>query len=203
MIGLTVLLRRIRIELPALESQNWKIGEWVSLKFTQALTAHEGSLYLVWMSHTVRVERVISRPIAVVRRRVAPSELSKVVPEACGLVWKTVKAAQVNDAGRHVAVYRAAGGGLVDIEVGVEVGNAFPGRDEVVGSVLSAGDAATVTHFGPYRKLGEAHQAIRQWCAAQGRTLAGARWELYGHWLDEWNDDPSKIRTDIFYLLKS
>jgi effector-binding domain-containing protein len=158
---------------------------------------------LVWMSYTVRVERVISRPIAVVRRRVTPSELSKVVPEACGLVWKTVKAAQVKDAGRHVAVYRGAGDGLLDVEVGVEVGAAFEGRDEVVGSATPAGDAATVTHFGPYGKLGEANEAIRQWCAAQGRGLAGPSWELYGHWLDEWNNDPSKIRTDIFYLLKS
>lgn len=155
------------------------------------------------MSYTVKVERVISRPIAVVRRRVAQSELSKVVPEACGLVWKTVKAARVKDAGRHVAVYRDAGSGLLDIEVGVEVGMAFPGRGEVVGSVIPAGDAATVAHLGPYQKLGEAHEAIRQWCAAQGRTLAGVNWELYGHWLDEWNNDPSKIRTDIFYLLKS
>lgn len=100
-------------------------------------------------------------------------------------------------------MYRDAGDGLLDIEVGVEVGTAFPGSDEVVGSVISAGDAATVTHLGPYSKLSEAHQAIRRWCAAQGRTLAGASWELYGHWLDEWNNDPSKIRTDIFYLLKS
>jgi effector-binding domain-containing protein len=173
------------------------------LRFAQALTAHVGSLYLVGMRYPVRVERVISRPIAVVRRRVASGELSKVVLEACGLVWKTVKAAGVTDAGRHVAVYRDGGGGLVDVEVGVEVGTAFQGRDEVVGSVLSEGDAATATHFGPYWKLGEAHQAIREWCAEQGRTLAGAHWELYGHWLDEWNSDPSKIRTDIFYLLKS
>jgi effector-binding domain-containing protein len=157
----------------------------------------------VWMSYIVQVERVISRPIAVVLRRVAPNELSKVVPEGCGVVWGAVKAAQVKDAGRHVAVYRDAGEGLLDVEVGVEVGDAFPGRDEVVGSVTPAGDVATVTHFGPYRKLGEAHQAIRQWCAAQNRTLACTSWELYGHWLDEWNNDPSKIRTDIFYLLKS
>ena len=155
------------------------------------------------MRNIVRVERVTSRPIAVVRRRVAPGELYKVVPEACGLVWETVKAAQVKDAGRHVAVYRDAGDGPLDIEVGVEVGTAFLGLNEVVGSVTAAGDTATVAHFGPYRKLGNAHQAIRQWCAAQGRTLSGTNWELYGHWLDEWNNDPSKIRTDIFYLLKS
>ena len=155
------------------------------------------------MSNPARVERVLRRPIAVVRRRVSRRELSRVVPEACGLVWNTVKAAQVKDAGRQVAIYRDAADGLLDVEVGVEVGATFADRGEVVGSALPAGDAATVTHFGPYGKLGEAHQAILQWCAAQGRPLEGTRWELYGHWVDEWNNDPSKIRTDIFYLLKS
>jgi len=154
------------------------------------------------MSYTIQVERILNRPLAVVRRRVRPGELSRVVPEACGLVWKTVKAADVKDAGRQVAIYRGAGDGLLDIEVGVEVGTAFPGREEVVGSVLPAGEVATVAHFGPYQRLGEAHQAIRQWSAATGRTLAGVNWELYGHWLEEWNNDPSKIRTDVFYLLK-
>ena len=119
------------------------------------------------------------------------------------MVWKAVKAAQEKDAGRHVAVYRGAGDGLVNVEVGVEVGEAFPGCDEVVGSVTPAGDVATVTHFGPYGRLGEAHQSIRQWCAAESRALAGTNWEVYGHWVDEWNNDPSRIRTDIFYLLKS
>jgi effector-binding domain-containing protein len=154
------------------------------------------------MPYAVRVEPVISRPIAVVRRRVAPRELSRVVPEACGLVWQTLKAAQVKDAGRHVAVYRRAGDELLDVEVGVEVGGVFPGRGEVVGSALPAGEAATVTHFGPYQKLADANQAIKQWSAAQGRTFAGVSWEIYGHWIDEWNNDPSKIRTDVFYLLK-
>jgi hypothetical protein len=60
------------------------------------------------MDSAVRVERVVGRPIAVVRRRVAPGELSRVVPEACGLVWETLNAAQVRDAGRHVTVYRDA-----------------------------------------------------------------------------------------------
>ena len=33
-------------------------------------------------------------------------------------------------------------------------------------------------------------------------ALAGPNWEIYGHWVDEWNRDPSKIRTDVFYLIK-
>jgi hypothetical protein len=55
--------------------------------------------------------------------------------------------------------------------------------------------------LGPYGGLGAAHQALRDWCAANARTPAGVSWELYGHWLPEWNADPSKVRTDVFYLL--
>ena len=159
--------------------------------------------YLLGMRYTVRVERVGGGAIAVVRRRVAKAEMPRVVPEACGLVWKAVKAAGVTDAGRHVSVYRAAPEGLLDVEIGVEVGSAFPGWGEVVASELPAGEAATVTHLGPYQKLGEANQAINDWCGAQGRVKAGPSWEIYGHWVEEWNHDPSKIRTDVYYLLKS
>ena len=155
------------------------------------------------MEYIVRVERAAGRAIAVVRRRVAPGELSKVVPELCGVVWSAVKAAGVTDAGRQVAIYRVAGGGLIDVEVGVEVGSAFAARDEVVGAVMPEGEVATVTHFGPYWKLRDAHHAIVQWCAAEGRAVPGTRWEIYGHWVPEWNNDASKIRTDVFYLLKS
>jgi hypothetical protein len=31
--------------------------------------------------------------------------------------------------------------------------------------------------------------------------LAGPNWEIYGHWIDEWNSDPTKICTDVFYLI--
>src|SRR5262249_29793272 len=64
------------------------------------------------------------------------------------------------------------------------------------------GTAATTTHFGPYNLLPEAHDAIRDWCKNHGYALAGPNWDIYGHWLHEWCDDPSKIRTDVFYLLK-
>jgi hypothetical protein len=27
--------------------------------------------------------------------------------------------------------------------------------------------------------------------------------EIKGHWQDAWNNDPSQIRTDVFYLLRA
>ena len=62
---------------------------------------------------------------------------------------------------------------------------------------------ATVAHFGPYHELHKAHTAIRQWLKDNRYTAAGPNWEVYGHWTDECDKDPSKIRTDVYYLLVS
>jgi effector-binding domain-containing protein len=150
------------------------------------------------MQYDVRLEQQSSRPLAVVRRRAKPHELSKVVPEACGTVWSVMRAQNVAGAGRHVAIYWD---GEINLEVGVELATPFAGHGEVVGSATPAGSVATTAHFGPYGRLHEAHESIRQWCADHGYTPAGPNWEIYGHWRDEWNSDPSKIRTDVFYLL--
>jgi effector-binding domain-containing protein len=71
----------------------------------------------------------------------------------------------------------------------------------VIPSTTPAGPVATTTHYGPYGQLHEAHDAVLSWCRTNGYTRAGPSWEVYGHWKDEWNSDPAKIRTDIFYLL--
>jgi effector-binding domain-containing protein len=150
------------------------------------------------MKYDVRPERVGSRPLAVVRRRAQLQELPKVVPDACGVVWKVIRAQQVAGAGRHVAVYLDC---QINLEVGVELETPFAGFGEVVGSATPSGLVATTTHYGPYQLLHAAHEAIHQWCEENGHTFAGPSWEIYGHWKDEWSSDPSKIVTDIYYIL--
>ena len=152
------------------------------------------------MEYVVRLEQLSSRPLVVVRRRASAQELSKVVPAACGTVWGVIRAQQVKGAGRHVAVYLD---GQINLEVGVELDAPFAGFGEVVGSATPAGSVATTTHYGPYGQLHQAHEAIRLWCGNNGYTLAGPNWEIYGHWKDEWNSDPTKICTEVFYLLKT
>jgi effector-binding domain-containing protein len=150
------------------------------------------------MAHDVRLDHFASRPLAVVRRHARSQELSKVVPEACGTVWNVIRSQQVRGAGRHVAMYLD---GPINLEVGVELESPFAGHGEVVGSATPSGLVATTTHYGPYGLLHQAHEAIRVWCKDQGRVFAGPSWEVYGHWQDEWNSDPTKITTEVFYLL--
>ena len=152
------------------------------------------------MEYDVRLENLgRNSPTAVVRRRATSQEIPRVVPDACGLVWAVLRAQQVRGAGRHVALYLDD---QINLEVGVELQAPFPGHGEVVGSALPSGPVATAVHFGPYNRLHAAHRAIRDWCATHGHAPAGPNWEIYGHWEDGWNNDPSRIRTDVFYLLR-
>ena len=136
---------------------------------------------------------------AVVRSRVQPRELSQFVPAACGEVWSFIRSARLPRPGRHVALYLDAQG---SVEVGAEVSEPFVGNERVQCSQLPSGRVATTVHFGPYAHLSQAHAGIRQWCAEHGHRLSNISWEIYGHWDESWNADPSKIRTDVFYLLQ-
>jgi effector-binding domain-containing protein len=147
-----------------------------------------------------QIELADSKPImtAVIRSQVPPQELARFVPAACGEVWSFFRSAGLRRPGRHTALYLEGG----YVEVGAEVSAMFMGNERIHSSQLPGGAVAWTTHFGPYGRLGDAHGAIREWCTQHGHQLSGPCWEIYGHWEESWNNDPSKIRTDVFHLLR-
>jgi effector-binding domain-containing protein len=64
-------------------------------------------------------------------------------------------------------------------------------------SSLPAGTVAYTRHRGQYEGIPNAHRAIIDWAGREGRTLAGPRWEIYGHW----RDNPDELHTEVYYLL--
>ncbi|HEY2156371.1 MAG TPA: hypothetical protein VGH33_12125, partial [Isosphaeraceae bacterium] len=76
------------------------------------------------MGYDIQVLTVEPIPIAAVRTTAAPSQLSTVVPQLCGEVWKFVKSHAVPNPDRHVAVYYD---GAITLEVGAIVGGPFAG----------------------------------------------------------------------------
>src|SRR5690242_13886437 len=121
------------------------------------------------VSTAVRLNNEVAIPLAVIRRRAKQSELRTVVPHLCGVVWEFLKSQNLRG-GRNVAVYL---NGNMDIEVGCEMSGAFEPRGDVVRSATPAGTVASATHLGPYQKLGATHDAIRQWCSANGYRPTG------------------------------
>jgi effector-binding domain-containing protein len=113
-------------------------------------------------------------------------------------VYAVVRAGQVRQNGHSVMVYRTREDGRVNIECGIETEGRFEPIGEVVYSETPPGMAVTAAHIGPYEKLGTSYAALKEWSSRNGYQLAGTCWEVYG----DWHEDPAKLRTDIFYLVR-
>jgi len=138
------------------------------------------------------------RPLAVVRVTTVLANWPREFVGHLNKVYAAIKAGHVRQAGQNVMVYRPRPDSRVDIECGVETDTRFDGVGEVVYSQTPAGLAVTVAHIGPYSELGKSHGAIFEWSRAHGRQLDGTCWEIYG----DWEEDPAKLRTDVFHLVR-
>lgn len=94
--------------------------------------------------------------------------------------------------GRNVMLYRDD---VPNVEVGVLVPGPFTPVGRVIRSALPAGEVVTVTHRGPYDRLGEAHEAVLRHIAEHGLGTTGTRWEIYGPWGE-------RPETEIFWQLR-
>lgn len=109
-------------------------------------------------------------------------------------VWSLLNTAGINSGCPNVMVY-------LDDTPQVEVGVLYEGRCDLVGRVVRSslpdGKVAMTTHRGGYERLGQAHQAVVEWCDEQGLSLSGRRWEIYG----PHSPDPTQTWTRIYWLL--
>jgi effector-binding domain-containing protein len=94
-------------------------------------------------------------------------------------VWAFLASAPVGvvKSGHNIMLYKDD---VPNVEVGVQIGGHFEQVGAVQSSELPGGLAAVATHLGPIARIGETHDAVRQWCMANGYRIVGARWEVYG-----------------------
>jgi effector-binding domain-containing protein len=144
------------------------------------------------MGYTVTI--VEAKPQWILAGRAVSSrrDVGKTMLGLLGPGWDFVKRNGVKTDGQNVAVYRGAPEGVA-IEAGPRV------LEKVEGCVATpSGRAAMTIHMGLYELLGRGHDAVREWCKANGYELEGTNWEVYGHH----EEDPAKRRTDVYYLLR-
>jgi effector-binding domain-containing protein len=113
------------------------------------------------------------------------------------VVYAFLKTAPVTQQGHNVCVYHDASAEEVDLEAGVQVSGPFEGSGEVRCSSTPGGHAARTVHVGEYRRLGEAADALIDWCREHVGMPCGPSWEVYG----DWNEDPAKCETTVYRLL--
>jgi effector-binding domain-containing protein len=150
------------------------------------------------MSYEFRVLQTPERQLMAIHDRAGGGELPRKIIGNLDKVWSYLRANAAKTA-HNVVVYREfdRAAGVMSIDVGVQVEAALPGNGVVVPVTIPAGLVATTVHIGPYDKLGNASSALHEFCKTHDHPLAGPTWEEYG----DWNEDPSKLRTDVFVLV--
>lgn len=138
------------------------------------------------------------RAIACVRVTTALSRWPREFMHSLNKVYAVINAGHVRKSGHNVMVYRSRADGSADIECGVEITGPFEPIGEVVYSETPSGFAVTKTHVGPYDQLGVSYETLARWSLDGGHNLSEISWEIYG----DWEDDPAKLRTDIFRLVR-
>jgi AraC family transcriptional regulator len=114
----------------------------------------------------VKVQTLAAQPALTKTIRAKPAQLAAEMQKAVlGLI-----ASAESVTGPPFAVYLTRGDVFV-VLVGVPVPKGKP--------ALPAGPAAVVEFRGPHAKLADAHAELDAWLAANKRTAAGARWEVY------------------------
>jgi effector-binding domain-containing protein len=151
------------------------------------------------MTYQVKVETLSPRILAAVRRRVAPKDVSVAFKPSLDKVWAFLGQHKgLRTDGHNIFLYHHESPQLMPVDFGVEVIRSFASEGEVDCVTTPAGEAAVVTHRGPYSGIPAAHQALHEWCTTNGRKIGAHSLEIYG----DWSSDPAKLETTIAYLLK-
>lgn len=149
----------------------------------------------------VSVQSVAPRKLAAVRRRVTIGQVGDVWRPALDVVWSYLHAhPALYMKGHNVFIYHhpRSREAPMDVEFGVEVTRPFSPEGEVYATETPGGLAARAVHAGSYQHLRRTHEAIHAWANQDRQSFAGTSWEVYGDWFD----DPAKLETTIYYLLR-
>lgn len=148
--------------------------------------------------YDVREVIALPRLVAGVRATVPRGQVGREFARYLDQVYAAAKAGAVALDGQNIFIYRAATATELTVDFGVGAKAMFEATGAVTPMETPSGVAAMTTHIGDYARIGDANAAIIAWCEAKGRQRAGPSWEVYDHW----NPDVTKLRTDIFWLLR-
>jgi hypothetical protein len=148
--------------------------------------------------YEIREVAVAARPVAGVRAQVRRGLVGREFGRHLDQVYAAGRTGAVQLDGQNIFVYRACSGDVLTVDFCVGATAPFSTVGLVEPLETPHGVAAMTTHVGDYGRLGEANDAIVEWCRANDRLRAGPSWEVYGHW----HADPARLVTEVYYLLQ-
>lgn len=147
--------------------------------------------------YTVVESPVAARLVAGVRALVPKGQVGQEFGKYLDQIYAAGRAGLVALDGQNIFIYHGGSDGALTCDFCVGATAPFAAVGDVTPLRTPSGIAATTTHWGDYRGLRAANDAVQQWVRSNKREAAGPSWEVYGHF----DPDPAKCRTDVYYLL--
>ena len=116
---------------------------------------------------------------AVVRERVAMTDLSDFFARAFGAVMAAAQAQHTTPTGPPFALYHGMPTDTVDVEAGFPVTPNFSDAGDVVAHTLPESEAFVALHRGPFETLQQTYALILERMSAAGKTPSDTMWEFY------------------------
>lgn len=147
------------------------------------------------MDYIIERTNAVPRILAASKAQTSFQDLGPTIGRLMREVYAFLKTAPVKQSGPSIVLYWDD---QFNLEAGVEVSAKFEPQGSIGCTVMPSGPAVKCVHPGPYIGIPDAHRAIHAWCQSNGVSIAGPNWEIYG----DWSRDESKLRTEIYYLVR-
>lgn len=134
------------------------------------------------------------RTLATIEAFVSQQEIPHNIPRMLNEVYAWVKTAEVMPAGKNVVIYDQYRPEGMRMRVGFPVSDPFLNSGSIRCTELPALSTAQVRHVGAYSQLPSAHAGLNSWCIDMNLNRGELAMEEY----EDWQEDESKLVTDIY-----
>jgi effector-binding domain-containing protein len=151
------------------------------------------------MSYTCEVKEQAAQPALAIRTRSAVEHLPEVLGQAYGQIFTYLGELGEGPAGAPYMGYYNMDMQDLDVEIGVPVNRALPGKEAVQSKQLPGGKVVTCLYIGPYHEMRPAYDAINQYIQEHGLLPTGVVYEIYIS--DPSQTPPQELQTLIVFPL--
>jgi effector-binding domain-containing protein len=145
------------------------------------------------------VERTV-QPALSVRRTVSVQALPQTLGQVFGQIAAYLQEHGEPAAGPPFVAYFNMDMQALDVEIGMPVAQALPGRGEIQSVQMPSGKLGACTYVGPYEALAPAYEALTSYVQEKGYQPSGVAYEIYLN--DPTCTPPQELKTQILFPLR-
>lgn len=153
------------------------------------------------MTYHCEIKDRAAQPTLAIRTTVAVQELPAALGASYGAIGQYLGMLRQAPVGAPFVAYYTMDMQALDVEIGIPVAQALPGKDNIYAGEMPAGKYATCVHTGPYDAIAPAYTALTQFVMENGYEATGVAYEAYLN--DPSNTPPEAVMTQILFPLKA